>query len=354
MTTAVINKIIPFSSVDGPGNRTAIFLQGCNINCRYCHNPETRGMCTGCGVCVDRCPAGALRFLTETDSGTENAQRKPSGRKPAGRKPAGGACIQSDAPASARENGGTFICGTGHQNDVPASARENGAGEEREFISRGRGQILWDPLKCCQCDTCIHVCPHDSSPRTAVMTPEQVYAKVKKQIPYIRGISVSGGECMLHPEFLTELFTLAKADGLGTLIDSNGTIDFEPLTDLMAVTDGVMLDIKAFDRKMCMDVTGHPNGTVLKNAAYLGENEKLEEVRFVIVPDLYDVRQSVTDAGKFLKPYDDLHPFLIKLIAFRPMGVREQYRRLRVPSAALMQELEQILRAQGYGRIVQI
>ena len=40
---ATVVKIIPFSSVDGPGNRTAIFLQGCNINCKYCHNPETRG-----------------------------------------------------------------------------------------------------------------------------------------------------------------------------------------------------------------------------------------------------------------------------------------------------------------------
>ena len=49
---AVINRIIPFSSVDGPGNRTAIFLQGCNINCKYCHNPETRKMCVQCGTCV--------------------------------------------------------------------------------------------------------------------------------------------------------------------------------------------------------------------------------------------------------------------------------------------------------------
>ena len=37
-----VNKIIPFSSVDGPGNRTAVFVQGCNFNCHYCHNPETR------------------------------------------------------------------------------------------------------------------------------------------------------------------------------------------------------------------------------------------------------------------------------------------------------------------------
>jgi pyruvate formate lyase activating enzyme len=45
MTRALVNKILPFSSVDGPGNRTAIFLQGCNYNCLYCHNPETISRC---------------------------------------------------------------------------------------------------------------------------------------------------------------------------------------------------------------------------------------------------------------------------------------------------------------------
>ena len=55
---APVNKIIPVSVVDGPGNRTAVFLQGCNISCAYCHNPETQNLCTGCGVCVDGCPAG--------------------------------------------------------------------------------------------------------------------------------------------------------------------------------------------------------------------------------------------------------------------------------------------------------
>ncbi len=54
------------------------------------------------------------------------------------------------------------------------------------------GKVAFDPSKCVQCDTCIHVCPNDSSPRTCEMTPEEVYAKVKKQIPFIRGLSVSG------------------------------------------------------------------------------------------------------------------------------------------------------------------
>ena len=57
---APVNKIIPFSSVDGPGNRTAVFLQGCNQNCLYCHNPETIQLCKNCGACVAVCPAGAL------------------------------------------------------------------------------------------------------------------------------------------------------------------------------------------------------------------------------------------------------------------------------------------------------
>ena len=60
MKTAPVNKIIPFSNVDGPGNRTSIFFQGCPFNCLFCHNPETIRMCVSCGACVPGCPAGAL------------------------------------------------------------------------------------------------------------------------------------------------------------------------------------------------------------------------------------------------------------------------------------------------------
>ena len=62
MMKAPVNKIIPFSNVDGPGNRTAIFFQGCSFNCLFCHNPETIHLCCSCGLCVEKCPAGALGF----------------------------------------------------------------------------------------------------------------------------------------------------------------------------------------------------------------------------------------------------------------------------------------------------
>lgn len=57
---ATVNKIIHFSCIDGPGNRMAIFFQGCNFKCTYCHNPETINKCINCGKCILSCPVKAL------------------------------------------------------------------------------------------------------------------------------------------------------------------------------------------------------------------------------------------------------------------------------------------------------
>ena len=274
----VINKIIPFSSVDGPGNRTAVFLQGCNIDCKYCHNPETRGMCVACGVCVEKCPKGALSY-------DEN------------------------------------------------------------------GKIAYDSKLCVECDTCIHVCPNDSSPRVREMTPEEVYQVVKKQIPFIRGITVSGGECMLRPQFLKELFELAKKDKLETLIDSNGTIPFWKYPELLEVTDGVMLDIKAFHKDDFLKVTGVTNECVLENAKYLAGISKLDEIRVVVVQDLYDAKESVEQIGRFLSECADVSKIRVKVIAYRPMGVREEYSHYEVPGQEFLEQLAQSFKTYGFEKI---
>jgi len=59
-TLGLVTDTIPFSNVDGPGNRYVVFLQGCNFDCVACHNPYTIGTCNDCGLCVERCPSGAL------------------------------------------------------------------------------------------------------------------------------------------------------------------------------------------------------------------------------------------------------------------------------------------------------
>ena len=57
---ANISGIIKSSVIDGPGNRMVIFFQACNLNCIYCHNSHTIGLCNYCGICADACPTQSL------------------------------------------------------------------------------------------------------------------------------------------------------------------------------------------------------------------------------------------------------------------------------------------------------
>ena len=71
-----------------------------------------------------------------------------------------------------------------------------------EFSVDENGKVLFHPELCCGCDTCIKTCRFDASPRIRYMNAQEVYQEICRQVPFIRGITVSGGECTLYPEFL--------------------------------------------------------------------------------------------------------------------------------------------------------
>lgn len=281
MIHAPVNRIIDQSSVDGPGNRTALFLQGCNFNCGYCHNPETINACIHCGDCVRVCPTGAL---TMED-----------------------------------------------------------------------GVVRWDASVCYGCDACLKTCTHDASPKISWMTPEQALDRIKRNIPFIRGITFSGGECTLWRDFLYEVSEGTKALGLTALIDSNGSYDFSADPALMSVCDGVMLDVKCANADHHLRLTGQTNEMVLKNLAFLAYAGKLEEVRTVVVPDDLPNEDTVKQVCRILAPYwKTFSPIRYKLIRFRPMGVRDEYRAHAVPGDAQMEALASIVRQAGCERIMVI
>lgn len=115
-----------------------------------------------------------------------------------------------------------FKCSYCHNPETIGQCVQCGACVEKcpaKALSLKDGKIVWDEDKCCECDTCIHVCPHMSSPRVKDYTAEQIMEQIAPDLPYIRGITVSGGECTLQRDFLAELFLLAKQQGLSTLIN---------------------------------------------------------------------------------------------------------------------------------------
>lgn len=276
MMKVPVNKIIPLSIVDGPGNRTSIFLQSCNIHCGYCHNPETQKMCQNCGICVEECPAHALYV-------------------------------------------------------------EN-------------GEVKWDRSKCVQCDHCIEVCPHRASPKITWMTATEVFEEVQKNVPFIRGITVSGGECMLQPKFLTELFTLAKKEGLSCLVDSNGTIDFENYPELMKVCDKVMLDVKSWDQEVYRQLTGYENDVVKKNLSYLAKMDKIEEIRIVCIPEKVDAETVLEGIAQTLK--EKIKETKLKLIAFRNFGVKGVFSGFSSPTPEYMEQLRKQAESLGFEKII--
>jgi len=271
-----INKIIPFSSVDGPGNRTAIFLQGCNFNCVYCHNPETINICNNCGLCVKQCPTEALYI--------------------------------------------------------------------KENI------VMWDKEKCCNCDKCIKECKNTSSPKTQKITADDVINEISNYKTFIQGITVSGGECTLQKEFLIELFTKAKSMGLTCFIDSNGSNDFSKMEKLMKLCDGIMLDVKSFNNDKHKQYIEFDNFNVLKNLEYLASINKLYEVRTVVVPEVFNNEETVKKVSNVITKYNCKIRY--KLIAFRNLGVRNNFKYLNTPSKEYMEELKKKSEEIGCNNIV--
>lgn len=276
-TKAPVNRIIPLSTVDGPGARASVFLQGCNLSCAYCHNPETIRVCNNCGICLGVCPAEALSF-------EKNA-------------------------------------------------------------------VLWNSRACTGCDACLSACPNFSSPKALWMTPCSVMNEVRKERPFIRGVTVSGGECTLYAVFLTELLARARAEGLHCLIDSNGTLDFEDQPDLLAVCDGVMLDIKAWDSAVYAKLTGTAdNHVVKKNLALLADKGLLQEIRLVCLDKFVDATAVLQGAASVLGK--KTARIKLKLTAFRSMGVRGELAKFPRPTDEYMLEIYRYAVDSGFREIV--
>ena len=147
------------------------------------------------------------------------------------------------------------------------------------------------------------------------MTADEIIEKITRNREFYTsgGITATGGEPMLQIDFLTELFTKAKQNGIHTALDTCGIL-FDPshtekVDRLMAVTDLVLLDIKHMFDEEHKKLTGHSNARVFAFAEYLKRIGKPVWIRHVVVPGITFQREELLALGRYLKTLTNLENY---------------------------------------------
>ena len=193
-----------------------------------------------------------------------------------------------------------------------------------DALSLENGRVVFDPLTCDQCDDCLKICPINANPMVRDYDVAEILELARRHLPFLTGITVSGGEPTRQLGFVAALFEAIKSDaelvGLDCFIDSNGYLDAAGWESLLPVTDGVMLDIKSFDDALHRDLTGKENDKSLQSARLLHGAGKLYELRFLLVPGVTDSDEELDELIAFVRTLGG--DVRVKLNAFQHHGVR--------------------------------
>lgn len=201
---AKIHSLESFGTVDGPGIRFVIFMQGCALRCKYCHNRDTWDINCGTLISVDK-----------------------------------------------------LI----------------------DKIERYKNYIL----------------------------------------PSGGGVTVTGGEPLLQPQFLISLFKELKKRGIPTAIDTSGMVDItDTIKELLSLTDLVLLDIKHINPEKCKELVGFSNKKELNFAKYLSDNNIPMWIRQVIIPGITDDKEDLLKLKSFINSLKTVKN--IELLPYHELG----------------------------------
>lgn len=256
MKQPLIFDIKRYAINDGPGIRITIFLKGCPLSCKWCHNPEsqspevqkfyTASKCIGTKDCIEVCPNHALT-LTPNGIVTDYNACKLCGK-----------CADA-CPTKAIEMSGKMY----------------GINELVEIIERER----------------VHI---DQSGG---------------------GVTFSGGEPLMHPEFLIELLKACGEKNLHRTVDTSGFAKTKILLEVVKHTDLFLYDLKLMDSEKHKKWTGVDNQLILKNLKVLAESGANINIRIPLIKNVNSDEKELTKMARFVadlpgeKPTVNLLPY---------------------------------------------
>ncbi len=239
--TGVLFDVKRFAIHDGPGIRTTVFLKGCPLACRWCHNPEgirpepehawRADRCTGCGECAAACPSRA--------------------------------------------------------------------------ITMREGRPVTDAARCTLCGRCVTACPAGAREilgRRA--TVREVVAEVERDTVFYEtsggGATFSGGEPLAQPAFLRGLLAACRARGIRTALDTTCHAPWEVVASVADLVDLFLCDLKHADAQAHARLTGVDNARILANVRRLAEAGRPLAIRIPVIPGLTDDAANLDATARFI------------------------------------------------------
>ncbi len=257
MIKANIFDIKRFGINDGSGIRTVLFIKGCPLRCRWCHNPEgllpdihlwcAAGQCVGCNSCVNACTRGAL--------------------------------------------------------------------------SAGGQTVRINKQSCNLCGDCVRACPTGAMRPDAVrMSIDEAMAEIMRDEVFYGtdgGVTLSGGECTASPEFSLAVLKACRERGIHTAIETCMYAPESVMHELADNTDSIIADIKILDADRHKAATGVDNALILRNFEWLARSGKDLLIRIPLIPGFTADINNISDIASYIAGINNQVP--VELINFNPM-----------------------------------
>ncbi|HML03424.1 MAG TPA: glycyl-radical enzyme activating protein [Candidatus Bathyarchaeia archaeon] len=269
MKSGVVFNVERYAIQDGPGIRTTVFFKGCPLRCWWCHNPEGQ------------------------KKGFELVFR-PS------------RCIE---------------CG---------KCLKSCTRQALAYVSK---QLVIDRKRCTVCGACVCKCPSEAlsiaGKRTSV---EEVMKIIEKDMPFYDesrgGVTFSGGEPLMQPDFLEALLEECVKKGINTALDTSGYASSHVVDRFCRKIDLFLFDVKIMGDLRHRKYTGVSNRRILENLQRMVKNGGRVEVSLPIIPGINDDEENIEKTGEFLASLRKIES--VSLLPYHRMGV-DKYKSLGKP-----------------------